>query len=65
MKLTASETAKESIDAKSGLKGECFATNLTSTFPLKKFAFSFINSDETNTCRHAMIVQNKKHMKNL
>lgn len=39
MKLTASETAKESIDAKSGLKGECFAINLTSTFPLKKFAF--------------------------
>ena len=65
MKLTASDTAKASMLAKRGLKGECYEINLESTFPLKKFAFSFINSEEMNTCRHAMMVQNKKHMKNL
>lgn len=39
MKLTARETAKASMLAKIGLKGECFAINLPSTYPLKKFAF--------------------------
>jgi len=65
MKLTASDTANASMLDNRGLKGECFAINLTSTLPLKKFEFSFINCDEMNTWRHAIIVQNKKHMKNL
>jgi hypothetical protein len=57
--LTARDTAKASMHASNGLNGECFYIKLPSTFPLKKLAFSFINSEDTNTCRHAIIVQNK------
>ena len=57
--LTARDTAKASMHASNGLNGECFYIKLLSTFPLNKFAFSFINSDDIKTCKHAIIVQNK------